>query len=182
VTAPVAPPKAAAPHVVVVNLPKAPRPTARMRLAGLSAPRPKLATTTMTYRVRSGDSLSSIASRELGSASRWAELYAANREQLTDPHWLKVGLILSIPTEAQLAGSGRVYVVQPGDNLSKIAQRELGDFSKWRQIYAANRGAIADPWYIFPGQRLVLPGTSVAAGPKPDIAWATLKATEYPLG
>ncbi|MNJ48473.1 LysM domain/BON superfamily protein [compost metagenome] len=49
------------------------------------------------------------------------------------------------------------YVVKSGDNLSKIAKRELGSSSKWRAIYKQNKGVIgADPNKIKPGQKLVL--------------------------
>ena len=35
---------------------------------------------------------------------------------------------------------GRVYVVQEGDSLWRIAERELGDGHRWREIFAANHG------------------------------------------
>ena len=41
---------------------------------------------------------------------------------------------------------------------SPVAGRELGSMSKWQQIYAANRSSIRNPHYIFPGQKLVIPG------------------------
>lgn len=47
--------------------------------------------------VRRGDTLSSIAERELGSASRWTEIFHANRSQLNDPDELVVGMHLSLP-------------------------------------------------------------------------------------
>lgn len=56
---------------------------------------------------------------------------------------------------------GGAYVVKRGDNLSKIAARELGDPNRWREIAAANR--IRDPNVIQPGQRLVIPGATQAA-------------------
>ncbi|GAG07837.1 unnamed protein product, partial [marine sediment metagenome] len=51
------------------------------------------------YVVRSGDSLTDIARRELGSASRLVvrRLYEANRDRITDPNRLPVGLALRIP-------------------------------------------------------------------------------------
>ena len=51
--------------------------------------------------VRPGDTLSSIAAAELGSARRWSELYAANRAQLEDPDTLAVGMELSLPKETK---------------------------------------------------------------------------------
>jgi LysM repeat protein len=47
--------------------------------------------------VRRGDTLSSIAERELGAASRWTEIFHANRSQLNDPDELAMGMQLSLP-------------------------------------------------------------------------------------
>ena len=55
------------------------------------------------------------------------------------------------------ADARRSYTVKSGDSLSRIAERELGDGSKWRAIYDANRDAIKDPDLIYPGQVLNLP-------------------------
>ncbi|MEC0135913.1 LysM peptidoglycan-binding domain-containing protein [Paenibacillus macerans] len=52
----------------------------------------------------------------------------------------------------------KTYVVKSGDTLSKIAKLELGDSSKWQQIYKANQKTIGmDPNKIKPGQKLVMP-------------------------
>ena len=51
-----------------------------------------------SVRVRSGDTLTSIAERELGDADRWTELYRANRAQLSDPDVLPVGVSLRLPS------------------------------------------------------------------------------------
>ncbi len=51
------------------------------------------------------------------------------------------------------------YTVKPGDSLSLIAMRQLGDPAKWRQI--AHLNAILDPGKIAVGQVLVLPGEEV---------------------
>lgn len=52
-----------------------------------------------SYTVRAGDTLGLIAKRELGSATRWRELYARNSEILADPSDLGIGLELRLPTE-----------------------------------------------------------------------------------
>ena len=49
------------------------------------------------------------------------------------------------------------YTVVPGDSLSGIAQRFLGDSDRWRAIFQANRDQIEDPDRIFPGQVLRVP-------------------------
>jgi nucleoid-associated protein YgaU len=51
----------------------------------------------------------------------------------------------------------KVYVVKSGDSLSKIAKQELGDASRWPEIYEANKDQIKDPNLIHPGQELKLP-------------------------
>lgn len=52
----------------------------------------------------------------------------------------------------------KVYVVQDGDSLWSIAQRELGKGTLWAELYAANHNAIGDnPNVIHPGLRLVIP-------------------------
>lgn len=51
----------------------------------------------------------------------------------------------------------KTYTVKPGDSLSKIAKLELGDSSKWNQIYKLNQKVIGkNPNAIKPGQKLVL--------------------------
>lgn len=55
------------------------------------------------------------------------------------------------------ATAGRTYTVVSGDSLSKIAEREYGDASKWHAIYEANRDKIDDPDLIYPGQEFTLP-------------------------
>lgn len=61
---------------------------------------------------------------------------------------------------ADATATQRTYTVVSGDSLSKIAQREYGDASKWHAIYDANRDKIKDPDLIHPGQVLTLPATS----------------------
>ncbi len=64
-----------------------------------------------------------------------------------------------VPTPAGTSGTttGKTYTVVAGDSLSKIAKREYGDASKWRQIYQANKDVIDNPDLIEPGQNLIIP-------------------------
>ena len=59
------------------------------------------------------------------------------------------------PVPAQSAMS--TYVVQTGDNLSRIADKTYGDSSKWEKIYEANRNTLSSPQSIRVGQTLVIP-------------------------
>ncbi|HVX65243.1 MAG TPA: LysM peptidoglycan-binding domain-containing protein [Bryobacteraceae bacterium] len=49
------------------------------------------------------------------------------------------------------------YTVQPGDTLSKIAERYYGDASAYMRIFQANQGTLRDPNRINPGQQLIIP-------------------------
>ena len=57
-----------------------------------------------------------------------------------------------------------IYVVQSGDTLSEIAQKQLGDASRWQEIFELNRALVSDPDKIFPGQVLVLSGSGPPGG------------------
>lgn len=54
--------------------------------------------------------------------------------------------------------SGAVITIRGGDSLWRIAKRHYGSGTKWRAIYAANKGKISDPDMIYAGHNLVLPG------------------------
>jgi DNA-binding SARP family transcriptional activator len=72
---------------------------------------------------------------------------------------------LSTPEAATAStNSSRTYVVQRGDTLWGIAERQLGDPLDWSEIYQLNEGraqpdgrALTDPHWIYPGWTLVLP-------------------------
>ena len=61
------------------------------------------------------------------------------------------------PPADATAGAARTYEVEPGDSLSKIAQRFYGNANDWPKIHEANRDQIKDPDLIYPGQKLVIP-------------------------
>lgn len=53
----------------------------------------------------------------------------------------------------------RAYTVQPGDTLSDIAERELGDRGAWRRLYEHNRSVIgSSPERLRDGMVLRIPG------------------------
>ena len=55
-------------------------------------------TSTRTYTVKPGDTLSDIAQAEMGDAKRWPELYEANKDAVgKNPDMIHPGLELKIP-------------------------------------------------------------------------------------
>jgi nucleoid-associated protein YgaU len=50
-----------------------------------------------TYEVRKGDSLSKIAKRVYGDASKWRQIFEANTDKLKDPDKIFPGQVLTIP-------------------------------------------------------------------------------------
>ena len=50
-----------------------------------------------------------------------------------------------------------IYVVKPGDSLSKIAKAHYGKANDWKRIFEANKDILKDPNLIHPGQKLKIP-------------------------
>jgi nucleoid-associated protein YgaU len=60
--------------------------------------------------------------------------------------------------ETETETKTKTYTVDSGDNLSAIAEQELGDANRWREIYDLNKDVIGDnPDLIQPGMELKLP-------------------------
>jgi nucleoid-associated protein YgaU len=56
------------------------------------------------YRIGADDTLSSIAQRHLGKASRWTEIYEQNQEVLKNPENLTLGTVIRLPPDAAQIG------------------------------------------------------------------------------
>jgi nucleoid-associated protein YgaU len=148
--------------------------------------------------VRQGDTLYSIARRTLGDGSRYVEIFTINRGlpqadggTLTDPGVLHVGWRLELPVEDPPSGgggggggggtdepdpddsqgSGETYTVRAGDTLSGIAASQLGNASRYNEIFVLNQGrpqvgggALTDPGRLTVGWVLELPEASGGGG------------------
>lgn len=51
-----------------------------------------------TYTVQKGDTLSAIAHKHYGKASKWHAIFDANRDQLDDPDRIRPGQVLTLPS------------------------------------------------------------------------------------
>ncbi|RMF57212.1 MAG: LysM peptidoglycan-binding domain-containing protein [Calditrichaeota bacterium] len=110
------------------------------------------------YTVVRGDYLWRIAKKPdiYGDPFQWIRIYSFNRDQIKDPDLIYPDQIFKIQRES----GPDEYLVGRGDNLSKIAGSIdiLGDPTKWRQLYEANKDVIGDePSLIYPYQVLKIP-------------------------
>ncbi|MFI2373174.1 BTAD domain-containing putative transcriptional regulator [Streptomyces sp. NPDC018833] len=140
-----------------------------------------------TYTVRDtrpADSLWSIAEQRLGDGERWTEIADLNEGRTmpggrtfhaADP--IQPGWILFLPGKAA-PQSDESVTVHPGDTLWEIAGSELGDPTRYPEIFAANEGHamdgagrhLTDPDLIQPGWKVEIPAQAGDTnGPsKPD--------------
>ena len=101
------------------------------------------------------------------------------KETCTMKHTRKIGalsaaavltLALSVPAAAA------DYTVQRGDSLWKIAKEQLGDGTRWGELYEANRDTIRNPSLIYAGQVLEIPGSAEETTPAVESRTQTEKA------
>lgn len=120
-----------------------------------------------THTVARGETLSGIASTAYGDATQWMRIAQANPG--IDPNRLRPGTRLRIPTRDAVSArrpaarevpriasqpTTRDYTVKSGDSLARIARRQLGKESRWREIVRLN-GLPNE--VVVPGQVLTLP-------------------------
>ncbi|MCU0569606.1 MAG: LysM peptidoglycan-binding domain-containing protein [Oculatellaceae cyanobacterium Prado106] len=132
-----------------------------------------------SYTIQSGDMLSTIAQRSLGNANRWREITKENGQPFTEAEArnLRVGQVVFLPggskdpTPSPISSPSvttrRNYVIRPGDSLSVIAQRELGNANRWREITKANGQSFTDAEArnLQIGQTVLLPGSNQNSAP-----------------
>jgi len=157
-----------------------------------------------TYKVQSGDTLSSIAQTlKLGKGGMKA-LIAANKTTLPNPDRLKVGMTLNVPApaapttvvaptpttpggtkvtmvenapklDAGTPAAGGDYTVQSGDTLERIARKVFNDGRRWQDIHSWNRDQLPDPARLRVGQVL-----KIKQGAKTSTNKAKISEAEVP--
>lgn len=110
----------------------------------LRKPAPKHVAPANTYVVRSGDTLSGIASKH---GTSWQSLARLNG--LSNPNRIYPGQVLRLGGSAPSHSAPCVYVVRSGDTLSGIASRL---HTSWQSL--ARRNHISNPNRIYPGQKI----------------------------
>jgi LysM repeat protein len=127
-----------------------------------------LITSSDSYIVRPGDTLSKIATKLYGTASAAAKI--AQMNSIDNPDLIFPGDVLKVEQSGvQTASSNteetREVTVESGDTLSKIAEKVFGDPGTWKYIWKLNESRLPDPNRIEPGIKLsiVVPGSSLGA-------------------
>lgn len=120
-----------------------------------------------TYTVQPGDTLASIAARQLGSARHATAIAKAN--PFKDPQRLRAGDKIQIPRDPENiqgrdtgpapdpAAGAREYKVESGDTLSSISKKFYGTVKHAELIFEANRGSLRSADDIREGQKLIIP-------------------------
>lgn len=141
---------------------------------------------TGVYYVEPGDSFWRISQKMYGTGGYFKALQAYNRDRFPNPADLNIGDEVATPTVEELrakysglcpkeraakpgtpqvravstlaARATRPYVVEEGDTLYDIAKYELGDASRWPEIFQLNRDTLSvDIDYLRPGTKILLP-------------------------
>jgi hypothetical protein len=142
------------------------------------------------YRVRSGDSVYGIAERLAGPdphavaslAERILDLNLgaemANGERFTNAAYIDVGWTLRLPADVVTTvppTAPPLHTVAVGESLWSIADDEMGDGSRWPELYEVNAGRMFDDGRTFDDPSALRPGwvldLPVAETPPPgDVA------------
>lgn len=170
------------PAVVPAPTPVAPAPTFRL------------------YTIVKGDTLSAIASKELGSSGAAAVKRIVDANPGIDPRRLRIDSKLHIPldtavepapaaprlaearpapqaTPAAPAAAG-TYKVQKGDTLTGISAKLFGTVKRWNEIYELNRDKLSSPESLRIDMELRLPGGTTGTTPASRDASAVTSSSD----
>ena len=111
--------------------------------------------------------------RVAGNSRRQAALpFDATRSVTQNPVQASVPVQMQLPASTAIEQSDsteqnewtqrkieyRQYTVQDGDNLFNIAKRELGNVTRWREVYQLNKDTLGEnAAYLTPGAEILLP-------------------------
>jgi nucleoid-associated protein YgaU len=148
--------------------------SALMPVAGAGGPAPPAArewpAAVSSDVIRDGDDLTTIALRVYGHPGAAAAILAVNRDRITDPALLPVGVPLRVPPSWNPQGEAVAaapviappqrparVVVGPGESFESLAGRFYGDPRYAGMLFEANRDVVRSPALLTQGTELRLP-------------------------
>ena len=125
------------------------------------------------HHVQPGETLFVIAEKYYGNGEYYKSIYEANRDKMTSPNNVRVGVRLVIPNRAGTVSEGTpapvtdnsttttqqytTYTVKSGDTMSVLAQKFYGTTRALPKLIELNRDKIADPDWVPVGTKLKVP-------------------------
>ena len=163
--------------------PIATAPTNFGNVAPASAVAPVVSGRDQPYVVAPGDNLFEISRKVYGDGSYYRALFAYNSDRYRHAEDIRSGNVLDVPPAEYLkqrypeliggasdgsagtaplgrtmAAAGSSYTVREGDTLFDIARKQLGQASRWTELYELNRAALGEHLEnLRPGVTLRLP-------------------------
>lgn len=117
------------------------------------------------YIVKPNDTLTGIAKQVLGSSRRWREIAQLNSNVLPNPHKLKPGTRLRLPTNFASRGAdtpqSQSYVVRETDSLYSIAVKFYGTPRAVEILKQANKEILSNNTELTEGMVIQIPQKSV---------------------
>ncbi len=156
------------------NLPPPPANHGKSPVSAIIDPPPPTidSSSAKTHVVAKGEYLGDISLKYYGTSKKWQKIKEANPG--LDENSLQVGQKLTIPADANAgskpapgavvadtAAGEHTYTIRERDSYYVIAQRELGDANRWKELEALNKTASED---LRVGQVIKLPARKESAG------------------
>lgn len=107
-----------------------------------------------SYVFQKGDTLMKIAFETYGDVFKWKDVYALNKDKISNPNDIAPGMVIQVEKPAVpvvIERNGDPYLVKVGDTLRTISTDIYGKSSKWKKLWDNNRQLIKDPNLIFAG-------------------------------
>ncbi len=122
------------------------------------------------YFVKSNDTLSGISHKIYGRSARWQMLLELNG--MGNPKSLKAGQLIYYTykgakkdfksNQFSSKKGSKEHIVTKRETLSQIAKKYFGEESYWTLLWFYNKKRLANPNNLFVGQKLKIPGGSLA--------------------
>ena len=172
-------------------------PGSQRRPTPIAVPTRKNGSRPLRHTVTAGDTLSKIAAKYYGrrSGKVVTAIFNANRSAMPNPDQLRIGIELTLPTidgfnptdrspvRAEPVPPQRAsppfgaptpmkqaitwYQIKKNDRYASIAREQLGDASRWPEIFKLNQDRFPNAGRIQWGVRIRLPATRLASAGRP---------------